>query len=261
LEILILLTMGALAGTMAGLLGIGGGVIIVPVLAWVFEGQGVSPDVLMHVAVGTSLATIMATSVSSIHAHHKRGAIQWPVFLSITPGIIGGSLLGSVIAGLLSGQTLRISFGLFILFVAFQMARGMTSRPHRTLPGNVGMAAVGILIGAVSAMMGIGGGAMSVPFMTWCNMDARKAVATAAAIGFPIAVTGTLGFLINGWGNPDLPAASIGYINLPAFAGIVGASILFAPLGARIAHRIPQLTLKRFFAVFLAVMGIRMLLF
>ena len=110
-------------------------------------------------------------------------------------------------------------------------------------------------------MMGIGGGAMSVPFMTWCNMDARKAVATAAAIGFPIAVTGTLGFLINGWGNPELPAASIGYINLPAFAGIVGASILFAPLGARIAHRIPQLTLKRFFAVFLAVMGIRMLLF
>ncbi len=253
--------MGALAGTMAGLLGIGGGVIIVPVLAWVFEGQGVSPTVLMHVAVGTSLATIMATSVSSIRAHQKRGAIQWPVFRSITPGIIVGSLLGAAIASLLSGEVLRIAFGIFILIVAAQMARGLAAKPHRSLPGGIGMAATGGIIGTLSAIMGIGGGALSVPFMTWCNMDARKAVATAAAIGFPIAVTGALGFLINGWGNPDLPAASIGYINLPAFAGIVVASTLFAPLGARIAHRIPQLTLKRFFAVFLAVMGLRMLLF
>lgn len=253
--------MGALAGTMAGLLGIGGGVIIVPVLAWIFEGQGVSPAVLMHVAVGTSLATIMATSVSSIRAHQKRGAIQWPVFRSITPGLIVGSLLGAAVAGLLSGENLRIAFGVFILFVAAQMARGMATKPHRTLPGGVGMVAAGGVIGTFSAIMGIGGGAMSVPFMTWCNVDARQAVATAAAIGFPIAVTGTLGFLVNGWGNPDLPAASLGYINLPAFTGIVGASILFAPFGARIAHHIPQLTLKRIFAVFLAVMGLRMLLF
>ncbi len=253
--------MGALAGIMAGLLGIGGGVIIVPALAWVFEGQGVSRAVLMHAAVGTSLATIMVTSLSSIRAHQKRRTIQWPVLRSITPGIVAGSLLGSAIAGLLSGEDLRVAFGLFILFVAAQMARGLAAKPHRVLPGAVGMAVTGGLIGTLSAIMGIGGGALSVPFMTWCNMDTRAAVATAAAIGLPIAVTGTLGFLINGWGNPDLPAASLGYINLPAFAGIVAASILFAPLGARIAHRIPQLTLRRFFAVFLALMGLRMLLF
>jgi len=253
--------MGALAGMMAGLLGIGGGVVIVPVLAWVFEGQGVSPAVLMHVAIGTSLATIMITSVSSIRAHHKRGAVMWAVFRIITPGIIAGSLLGAVLAEQISGPMLRLGFGMFILVVAAQMAQGLATRPHRSLPGQYGMLAIGALIGTVSAIMGIGGGAMSVPFMTWCNVDARKAVATAAAIGFPIAVAGTLGFLANGWGKAELPAASLGYINLPAFAGIVAASVLFAPLGARLAHRIPQLTLKRIFAVFLAVMGLRMLLF
>jgi len=261
LEIFVLLSIGALAGTMAGLLGIGGGAIIVPVLAWVFERQGVSPAVLMHVAVGTSLATLIATSLSSIRAHHKRRAIQWPVFRSITPGILAGGLLGSSIAGLLSGEDLRIVFGVVILFVAAQMARGMTTKPHRTLPGKVGMIGAGTVIGTISALLGIGGGAMSVPFMTWCNIDARQAVATAAAIGLPIAVAGTLGFLIHGWGNPQLPAASLGYINLPAFAGVVAASVLFAPFGARIAHRIQPLTLKRIFAIFLVVMGLRMLLF
>lgn len=246
---------------MAGLLGIGGGAIIVPVLAWVFEEQGVSPAVLMHVAVGTSLATLIATSLSSIRAHQKRGAIRWPVFCGITPGILAGGLLGSAIAGLLSGDVLRIVFGVFILLVAAQMARGLATKPHRSLPGRVGMAGTGAVIGTISALLGIGGGAMSVPFMTWCNMEPRQAVATAAAIGLPIAIAGTLGFLISGWGHPQLPAASLGYINLPAFAGIVAASVLFAPLGARIAHRVSPLTLKRIFAIFLVLAGLQMLLF
>jgi uncharacterized membrane protein YfcA len=259
-ELVFLLGMGALAGLMAGLLGIGGGIIIVPVLALVFEGQGLNPDVLMHVAIGTSLGTIVVTSLSSIRAHHQRGAVDWAAFRSITPGIVVGALAGSVIADLLSGHSLKLAFAVFMLLVAVQMARGNVARPHRQLPGTPGMLTAGGIIGTVSSLMGVGGGSMSVPFLTWCNMAVRQAVATSAAIGLPIAVGGALGFVVNGWAVPDRPPYSFGYINLPAFLGIVVASTLFAPLGARIAHTIPPATLKRIFAVFLAVLGTKLLL-
>ncbi len=259
-ELLLLLGMGAVAGLMAGLLGIGGGIIIVPVLALVFQGQGVDMAVLMHVAIGTSLATIVVTSLSSIRAHQKRGAIDWAVFRFITPGILVGALAGAAIADMLSGHSLQLIFAVFMLLVASQMARGNVAKPHRQLPGRGGMLVAGGIIGTVSSLMGVGGGSMSVPFLTWCNMAVRRAVATSAAIGLPIAVGGVLGYLINGWGVPARPPYSVGFVNLPAFLGIVGASTAFAPLGARIAHTIPPTILKRVFAVFLGVLGVKLLL-
>jgi uncharacterized membrane protein YfcA len=258
-DLLLLLASGALAGTVAGLLGIGGGVIIVPTIALVFEHQGQDPAVIMHVAIGTSLATIVMTSLSSIRAHQRRGAILWPVFRTITPGILLGGLLGAVVADLIPGETLKIVFALFILVVAAQMASGLATRPHRTLPPPAGMLAVGSVIGGISALMGVGGGSMSVPFLTWCNVGVRNAVATSAAIGLPIALAGTAGFVISGWGAPGRPELSLGYVNLPAFLGIVVASTATAPLGAWLAHRVPELLLKRIFAVLLTVISLRLL--
>lgn len=260
MELLILFSMGALAGTTAGLLGIGGGIIIVPVLAMVFQQQGVDISVLMHTSIGTSLATIVITSLSSTRAHHKHGAVQWQVFRVITPGIIIGGLLGSVIARIIDGGLLRTLFIGFMFIVAFQFARGFATRPHRKLPGAVGMLGSGTVIGTVSSMMGIGGGSMSVPFLTWCNMSVRNAVATSAAIGIPIAVAGATGYILNGWNAPMRPSWSLGFVNVPAFLGIVVASTLFAPIGARLAHKIPEKTLKRIFALFLVIVGIRLIL-
>lgn len=258
-DILLLLASGALAGTLAGLLGIGGGVIIVPTLALVFEHQGQDPAVIMHVAFGTSLATIVMTSLSSIRAHQRRGAIQWPIFRAITPGILLGGLIGAIVADFIPGQTLKIAFALFILVVATQMASGLATKPRRTLPPPAGMLAVGSIIGGISALMGVGGGSMSVPFLTWCNVRVRSAVATSAAIGLPIALAGTAGFVISGWDTPARPELSLGYVNLPAFLGIVVASMATAPLGAWLAHRVPELVLKRIFAVLLTVISLRLL--
>lgn len=259
MDILILLSMGGLAGMLAGLLGIGGGIIIVPVLALVFGHQGVDPSVIMHVAIGTSLATIVVTSLSSIRAHQRRGAIDWQVFRSITPGILVGGVLGAVIAKQLDGETLRIAFGVFMLLVALQMALGNTAAPQRTLPRTPGMLGAGLTIGTVASLMGVGGGSMSVPFLTWCNMAVRAAVATSAAIGLPIAASGALSYIVSGWHQAELPPWSAGYVNFPAFIGIVVASTVFAPLGAALAHRLPPKTLKRLFAAFLLILGIRIL--
>lgn len=259
LDILLLMAMGGLAGMLAGLLGIGGGIIIVPVLALVFGHQGVDPAVIMHVAIGTSLATIVITSLSSIRAHQRRGAIDWQVFRTITPGIIVGGMLGALIARQLSGETLRIAFGVFMLLVALQMALGNAAAPQRKLPRTPGMLGAGTAIGTVASLMGVGGGSMSVPFLTWCNMGVRHAVATSAAIGLPIAASGALSYIVSGWGQPNLPPWSAGFINFPAFVGIVVASTLFAPLGAALAHRLSPKLLRRLFAAFLLLLGARML--
>jgi len=260
MELLILMGMGALAGTLAGLLGIGGGIIIVPVLALVFEGRAVGPELVMHIAIGTSLATIAVTSLSSIRAHHRRHAIDWAVFRRITPGILLGGFLGALIADALPGDTLRVLFAIFMLLVAAQFAFAGTPKPHRRLPGRIGLALSGTAIGTVASMMGVGGGSMSVPYLTWCNVALRHAVATSASIGLPIALSGAATYIVIGWDAPGRPAWSYGYVNLPAFLGIVVASILFAPVGARLAHTLPERILKRTFAAFLAVLGVRLLL-
>lgn len=259
MDIVLLVGMGALAGTLAGLLGIGGGIIIVPVLALVFSHQHVAPGVIMHVAIGTSLATIVTTSLSSIRAHQKHKAIDWRVFRTITPGILLGGVLGALIAERLDSETLRLAFGVFMILVATQMAISRTPPPHRQLPGAVGIGIAGILIGTVASLMGVGGGSMSVPFLTWCNMAVRRAVATSAAIGLPIALSGTASFIATGWQTAQLPPWSVGYVNLPAWLGIVVASTLFAPAGAALAHRIPPTFLKRIFALFLYLLAIRLL--
>ena len=259
MEVLTLLLSGAVAGTLAGLLGIGGGVIIVPVLAMVFEAQGISIDVLMHVSIGTSLATIVITSISSIRAHQKRQAIDWRLFRTITPGIMLGGFLGAAIAKLIPGEQLRLIFSVVMLLIAAQMYFGNASKPHRKLPGTPGILAAGGVIGAIASMVGVGGGSMSVPFLTWCNVSIRNAVATSAAIGLPIAIAGTSGFIVSGWGVDARPVWSLGYVNLPAFFSIVAASTLFAPVGAWLTHRISPVILKRFFAFFLLILGLRML--
>lgn len=251
---------GAIAGTLAGLLGIGGGIIIVPVLAIVFQHQGVATDVVMHVSIGTSLATIVFTSLSSIRAHHRVGAVRWPIVRAIAPGIVIGGFAGAGIAKLLPGHFLQSAFAIFMLVVVAQMTFSKPPAPHRVLPGRIGLFTAGSSIGAVSSIMGVGGASMMVPFLTWCNVSVRNAVATSAAIGFPIAVSGTVGFIITGWGVAARPNWSLGYINGPAFLGIVLASASFAPLGAKLAHSIPEQLLKRGFAVFLAVLAVRMLL-
>jgi len=262
MEILMLyLLLGAFVGVVAGLFGVGGGLIIVPALLFIFHGSGMSAAVVMHMAIGTSLATIMVTSLSSVRTHHQHGAVLWPVFVKLMPGIVAGTLFGAYVVNQLPNTTLRIIFGVFELLVAAQMAFGIKASPHRQLPGWPGMSLMGAVIGKVSAIIGIGGGTLTVPFLVWCNTGIRQAVATSAACGLPIAVTGTVGFIITGWNAPQLPVWSTGYIYWPAFAGIALASVLSAPLGAKLAHTLPTGQLRIYFSLLLALLGIRMLLF
>lgn len=258
--LLLYLLLGAFAGVMAGLLGVGGGLIIVPVLAWIFRGQHFSESVVMHLAIGTSLATIVVTSLSSVRAHHQRGAVLWPVVWQLTPGIVVGAWLGAAIADGLSSFTLQKVFAVFVLLMSAQMGLGAKPAPQRELPGAAAMGAVGGVIGVVSAIVGIGGGSLTVPFLAWCNISIRQAVATSAACGLPIALAGSVGFVITGLNAPALPAWSLGYIYGPALAGVAVVSMLFAPLGAKLAHTLPTELLKRVFAVFLMLVGIKMLL-
>ena len=258
---LTLIVIGALAGIMAGLLGIGGGMLIVPVLAILFERQGISREVLLQSAIGTSLATIMFTSLSSTLAHHRRGAVQWKLFHRFTPGIVVGGLVGAAIADYLPGRVLHYVVAVSVLAVGIQFAFTKRAAPaHRPLPGGATLAAAGGVIGTLSTLIGIGGGSLTVPYLTWCSVPVKQAIATAAAVGFPIAVAGTIGYVVGGLNETGLPPYSFGYVVLPAFLGIVTASVLAAPLGAWLAHRLSELTLRRVFAAFLFVLGTRMLL-
>jgi uncharacterized membrane protein YfcA len=255
----IFLALGAVAGTLAGLLGVGGGLIIVPVLLWVFLHQGMDPSVVVHLAVGTSLASIIVTSVASIIAHNRRGAVRWPVVALLAPGIVVGAWVGAVVADLLPSIWLQRVFGCFAIVVGLQMAFGLQVGAHRAMPGRWGMLMAGSVIGVVSAVVGIGGGSMTVPFLHWNSMDMRNAVATSAACGLPIALAGALGFLISGWNEQALPAGASGYLYWPALPGIVVASVLFAPLGAHLAHTLPLPLLRRIFALLLLLVGSKLL--
>lgn len=259
MECLSYLVLGAFAGTVAGLLGVGGGLIIVPVLVFIYTGHGFAPEVIVHIAVGTSLASIVVTSISSTRAHHLHGAVLWPVFTKLAPAIVLGAFIGAAIADLMNATSLRTFFGIFELVVATQMALNLKPDPHRQLPGRFGTSAAGIGIGAVSAIVGIGGGTLTVPFLVWCNTTMQKAVATSAACGLPIAVAGASGYIVTGWHQTQLPDGAFGYVYWPALLGIVITSMLFAPLGAKLAHRLPAAKLKKIFALLLAVLGVRML--
>lgn len=251
--------LGGTAGVLAGLLGVGGGVVVVPALALLFSAQDMPAGFVLHLALGTSLASIVFTSISSLRAHHERGAVDWQVFRRVTPGVLVGTSLGSWLAARLSSGLLRGFFVAFLFYVALQMLLDVKPKPSRQLPGAGGMLGAGSLIGGVSSLVGIGGGSMSVPFLVWCNLSLRHAIGTSAAIGFPIALAGAMGYVANGLAVKALPPHSLGFVHLPALLGVAAASVLTAPFGARLAHRIPVGRLKASFALFLMVMGLKML--
>jgi len=254
------IVLGLVAGFIAGLLGVGGGLIIVPVLAFIFAAHHFPEQYVMHLALGTTLASIVFTSLSSVRAHHAHAAVNWKVWREISPGIVIGTLLGTVLAALLSAHFLKVFFVIFIFYVATQMLLEIKPKPSRELPGWFGMFAVGNVIGVVSSLVGIGGGTLSVPFMTWCNVKLHQAIGTSAAIGLPIAVAGAIGYIANGLAAHDaLPAHSLGFVYLPALAALVASSMLTAPLGARLAHRLPVKKLKKIFVFLLYALGLRML--
>ncbi|MCI0507568.1 MAG: sulfite exporter TauE/SafE family protein [Gammaproteobacteria bacterium] len=254
------LLIGVAAGLCAGLFGVGGGLIIVPALAYVFSYLNVTSASIMQLAVATSLAVIIITSISSVLAHHKHGAVQWPLFVRMAPFIVAGSLLGAYIAGRVPSDFLKLVFGVVEIIIALQMYFEFRPRPARVLPGIAGLGAVSAAVGFMSAIAGIGGGTMMVPFLTWGNISIHKAVATSAACGTPIAVAGSLGFMLLAPPAVDLPDMSAGFVYWPAFPGIAFASMLAAPLGARLAHRMSTYKLRRIFALFLFFIGLLMLL-
>lgn len=249
---------GLIAGLLAGLLGVGGGLVIVPMLVFCFVYQGIEQEVIMHLALGTSLASIIFTSVSSFMSHHRRGAVDWRIVRLIIPGILVGTYLGTLVAARLSTDFLKAFFCVFLYSVATQMLLSKKPKASRELPGWGGMFGVGNVIGVASSLVGIGGGSLSVPFMLWCNVPAHRAIGTSAAIGFPIAISGAFGYIVNNLGAPGLPSYSLGYVYLPALLFIVCLSVLTAPLGAKLAHALPVDKLKRIFALFLYVVATKM---
>ena len=255
--ILFYLVCGVVAGILAGLLGLGGGLVIVPIITYSFAFQGIESDVVHKVALGTSLATIVFTSISSFMAHHRNGAVIWSIFRQVTPGILIGTFLGTFVVASVNEFWLKIFFVVFLYYTASQMFLNIKPKPSREIPGMAGNTCAGLCIGAVSSMVGIGGGSLSVPYMTWCNISIHKAIGTSAAIGFPIALAGAFGNIVNGWGLSDLPY-SLGFVYLPALGGIAAASVFTAPYGARLSHRLPVGTLKKIFACLLIVIGTQM---
>ena len=258
-SILVYLCCGAVAGVLAGLLGVGGGIVIVPMLVSVFPTQGIPPEYVQQLALGTSLASIMITSVSSARAHNKRGAVHWDIFRRMTPGILLGTFFGGLVASHMPTLFLKVFFICFLAFVAVQMLSSYRPPSTREMPGALGTAGAGGVIGLISSFVGIGGGTLSVPFMSYCNVPLHHAVGTSAALGFPIAVAGTLSYIIGGWQQPDLPAGCFGFVHLLALVGIAVASFCTAPLGAKLSHALPTSKLKKAFAVFLIIVDIRMI--
>lgn len=256
----IYLALGAFAGTLAGLFGIGGGLIIVPVLIFSFGIQGFSPEIATHMAVGTSLATIVFTSISSIRSHHILGGIRWDIFRPMAVGIVIGALLGAWTASLLSGPALELIIGVFVILMAIKMLLGVNPTPGRHVPGNQGLGVAGVVVGWISAIFGIGGGSLTVPYLSWCNVRMQQAVGTSAACGLPIAIAGAAGNALTGWQDSALPEYSFGFIYLPALIGIIATSVLFARVGAHLAHRLNASVLKRIFAIMLLLVGLRFLL-
>jgi uncharacterized membrane protein YfcA len=249
---------GLFAGFMAGYLGIGGGLVLVPALTWLFSQDPATADMAVQMAVATSLATMLFTSMSSLLSHHKRGAILWPLVRQMIPGLLAGALLGSIIADGVGNDALGNIFGVFALIVGLQLLRGTRQAGNRPIPGRWMVAGTGLGIGTVSSLLGIGGGSMTVPWLLWHGQRVQNAVATAAACGYPIAIAGTLGFVVLGDGSPAAP--TLGYVHLPALAGVAVFSVLGAPLGVAAVHRSSPLLAKRIFAGFLLIVAVKMLL-
>jgi uncharacterized membrane protein YfcA len=255
-----LLLLGCCTGFLAGLLGIGGGMLLVPFLSIILSNRGVPSGMAVKMAIATSMTTIVFTSLSSVRAHHKRGAVRWPLVRNMAPGIVlGGLVAGAGVFALVKGQALALFFAAFVAFSATQMLRGRPPHPDRDMPGRLGQAAAGSGIGFLSGLVGAGGGFVSVPFMTRCNVPIHHAVATSAALGFPIALANTVGYFFGGLGLPPALPGAMGYLYLPALGVIAAASVMLAPMGARAAHAMDVRQLKRAFAVLLYLLAAYML--
>lgn len=258
--IILLLILGLASGFLAGLLGIGGGMVLVPLLIIVFTSFAFPPEHIVHMAIATSLAVIFFTALSSAYAHHRRGAVLWHVAGLLIPGVLIGSWIGPTIASYLNSQVLAGIFGIFVVASAIRMLRRKKINHTETkLLGKPGMTAAGLGIGTLSGLVGAGGGFITVPFLTWRGVPIHNAVATSAVMGFPIAFSGSLSNIYNGWNLQGLPAGSLGYIYLPALLCVASASIFSAPLGARTAHKMPVQQLRSIFAYMLFVLAIYML--
>lgn len=253
------LVMGAATGFAAGLLGVGGGMLLVPFMTMMLTLKNFPPELIVHMAIATSLSTIMFTSLSSVRAHHSRGAVLWPVVKLLAPGILIGSWIGPWIGAQLNSAGLALFFAVFVGLSATQMLLDKKPAATRELPKSAGMLAAGSMIGILSGLVGAGGGFVSVPFMTWCNVKIHNAVATSAALGFPIALAGTLSNIYYGWNMPDLPPGALGYIYLPALLVVSLASVTTAPFGAKLAHALPVKSLKKVFAIILYLLAAYML--
>lgn len=258
---LIYLLTGGIVGFLAGLLGIGGGLVMVSVLASIFISLGFPDDRVLHMALGTTTAIIALTSISSLRAHHACGAVNWWIVRYASPGVVAGALAGSTVAGQLSSRMLSIILVLFIGFVATQMWFNLKPGRSYALPGKFGMFIAGSVIGAISSLVSIGGGSLTVPFLVACQVKLHHAIGTSAAIGFPVALASATGYAINGLlQKQSLPDYSLGYIYLPALMIVALAGMLTAPLGARAAHMLPATLLRKIFAILLYLLGIKLLL-
>ena len=247
-----LLALGLATGFLAGLLGVGGGMMLVPFLTLILSNRGVEPGMAVKMAIATAMATIFFTSLSSVRAHHQRGAVRWDLALGLAPGIvIGGLLAGAGVFAVLKGQWLALLFTLFIGLSAGQIFRDAKPKPTRVMPGATGQLGAGAVIGFFSGLLGAGGAFISVPFMVWCNVPIRQAVGTSAALGFPIAAASTLGYVVAGWQLPPALPGAMGYLFLPALLVLACASMAAAPFGARVAHRSDVSRLKKVFALLL----------
>jgi len=249
---------GILAGYLAGFLGIGGGFVVVPALTYLFLQDPATAPWAIHIAVATSLGTMLVTSLSSIIAHQRKGAIRWALVRSLATGLVVGAVLGAVIADMLHGEALVQVFGLFAILAGLQLLLGRQAKGEKPLPGQPGASFAAVIIGAISSLIGIGGGALTGPWQLWHGVRAQNAVATSAACGYPIAIAGSFTFIVLGQGG-DLPAGALGYIHLPAFFGIALTSAVAAPFGVATVHRLPPNLVKKIFGGFLMLVGLRML--
>ena len=255
---LIYLATGVFVGFFAGLLGIGGGAVMVPILSLTFIKLGFSNEHIIHMALATSMATILPGAYASTRTHHAHGAVYWDVVKKMTPGILVGTLAGTVFAYFASTGFLKYFFVGFIVLLAAQLVFSVKPGVNRALPGNTGMVGFGAAMGFVSSLAGIGGAVLTIAFLTWCNVKIHEAIGTSAAVGFPIAAAGTVGYIATGLLDPHLPPWSLGYVYVPAFIGIAITSFLVAPFGARLAHKLPVAVLKKVFMVFLIALAIKM---
>lgn len=256
LDLMGFLLTGVLSGLLAGLFGVGGGVIVVPALILLFGHLGVGGDWVPHLAVGSSLTAIVGTGAASALSHHRRGGVRWDLVLGLAPGIVLGAGLGALVAGAMPGAWLTRVFAAFLAFVGLRMLGPVKARVHRPLPGRLVLAAAGGGIGALSALVGIGGGILTVPFLSGRGLGMRQAVGTSAACGLPIALAGAIGFMLVGWGRQGLPPGSTGFVYWPAVGLILATSMPSAPLGVRLAHALPVQTLRRAFGVLLLGMAL-----